>query len=226
MYALDASTTPGFAQVWPTLPILLGGLALGVYVAIMGILIATILGAVVVVARLSPYAPLRWIGFAYTQFFRGVALYVLIVWVYYGLAVATSITLGLVATGVLCIALLNSAYLAEVYRSAIGSVDVGQIEAGKALGLSALQVATRVIGPQAARVALPNMGNYFVDAVKESAILSVIGLKELMTRTEYFAGVLNNPFSFYLTAAVLYLIATSSMTQLVRFAERSLAKRR
>jgi His/Glu/Gln/Arg/opine family amino acid ABC transporter permease subunit len=212
--------TSGWATVWHTLPSLLAGLWTGVYVAVFGILLATVLGLLVAIARLSKYRPLRSLAFAYTQFFRGVALYVLIIWVYYGLAVAADITLGLVITGVLCIALLNSAYLAEVFRAGMLSIDKGQFEATKALGLSPRRAFRHVIGPQAARICIPATGNYFVDALKESSVLSVIGMRELTSRTQEYAGFYAMPFEFYLAATVLYLIVTVGMSQCFRALER------
>jgi His/Glu/Gln/Arg/opine family amino acid ABC transporter permease subunit len=209
-----------WGTVWHTFPSLLSGLWLGVYVAVLGIVLATVVGLLVAMARLSKYRPLRVFAFSYTQFFRGVALYVLIVWVYYGLAVAADITLGLVITGVLCIALLNSAYLAEVFRAGMLAVDKGQLEAAKALGLSPVRAFRHVIGPQAARISIPATGNYFVDALKESSVLSVIGMRELTSRTQEYAGFYSLPFEFYGVATVLYLIVTIGISQCFRMLER------
>lgn len=208
--------------VWNNLDILVRGLLTGLEVAAVAILLATVLGLAVALASVSPLRPLRWLAFAYTQVFRGISLYVLIIWVYFGLAVALGVRFTTFSTGVVAIALLNSGYLAEVFRAAIQAVDRGQVEAARALGLSNYQVFRRVVGPQALRIALPPSSNYYVDAIKESSILSAIGLNELMRETSRFADFYFSPFEFYTAAAVLYLVAVFAVSAAFRWLERRL----
>lgn len=220
MASADFDLTP----VWNNLSILLKGLLVGLEVAAMAILLGTLIGLVVALARFSPLRPIRWLAFAYTQVFRGVSLYVLIIWVYFGLAVALNVRFNKVTAGVVAIALLNSGYLAEVFRAAISAVDRGQVEAAKALGLSNFDVFRRVVAPQALRISLPSASNYYVDAVKESSLLSAIGLNELMRETTRFADFYLRPFEFYTAAAVLYLAIVYLVSTGFRLLERRMSR--
>lgn len=211
-----------FGVVLENLDIMLFAARLSLYVAVVGFAIAIMIGLVVALARRSRLAPVRWLAFTYTNFFRGASLYVLIIWLYFGIAVAFNIRLGAMTAGVMTLALLNGAYLSEVFRSGIEAVDVGQREAALAMGLSDTEVVRDVVAPQALRIALPATGNHFIDAVKDSAILSVIGVPELMRETQRLVSNTFRPFEFYVTAAVLYLIAVYAVALLLRWAERRL----
>ncbi len=211
-----------FRPVWQNLGVLLAGARLGATVAVAGFGLAIVAGLIIALLRRSRIAPLRWLAFAYVQFFRGIALYVLILWLYFGIAVAAGITLGALTAGILTLALLNSAYLAEVFRSGIEAVDRGQREAALAMGLTPRQAFRDVVAPQALRVVVPATGNHFVDAIKDSAILSVIAVPELMRQATSLAQVTARPFEFYTAAAVLYLVVVVCVSSGLRWLERRL----
>ncbi len=202
---------------------LLGGFRLAMLIALAAIVLAVLAGLVVALMRLSPWAPLRWIAFVYTQLFRGIALYVLIIWVYFGLAVAAGVNVAPIPAGILTLALLNSGYLSETFRAGILAVDRGQREAATALGLTPVQSFRSVIAPQAMRVVLPATGNQLVDAIKDSAILSVIGVPELLHETQRLAQFYFRPFEFYTIAGGMYLVAVFVVSFLFRILERRLA---
>ncbi|MBA2530318.1 MAG: amino acid ABC transporter permease [Euzebyales bacterium] len=212
-----------FGLVLQSMGVLLRAARISVFVAAAGFAIAVVLGVIVAAMRRSRLRPLSWVAFAYTSFFRGIALYVLIIWLYFGIAAAAGITLGALTAGIATLALLNSAYLAEVFRSGIEAVDDGQREAALAMGLSRGQAFRAVIAPQALRIALPATGNHLVDAIKDSAILLVIGVPELMRETARLAQYNYRPFEFYTVAGAMYLFAVSAVGLLFRWLERRLA---
>ena len=159
------------------------------------------------------------LAFVLIQVLRGVALYVLVLWLFNGLAVASGITLTAVQTGVIALSLLNSAYLAEVFRAGFEAIPTGQGEAAQAIGLTDGQAARFVLVPQMVRITFPSMGNVFVDIVKDTAILSVIGVSELMRETQRWAQFYFRSFEFYTAAGVIYLAIVLAIT-------RRLARRR
>ena len=147
------------------------------------------LGLLVAMSRLSRFPPLRGLAFIYTQFFRGVALYVLIVWIFFGLALAIELKLDAEVAGIVALEPRSTpGYFSEIFRSSIQAVDRGQREAAIALGLPRRRVFGSVVLPQAVRVALPATGNQFIDIVKDSSILAVIGVRELMRETQRLAN--------------------------------------
>jgi His/Glu/Gln/Arg/opine family amino acid ABC transporter permease subunit len=214
-----------FSPVWASLGALLRGFAIALEVAAGAMAVALVVGLLVALLRLSAFPPLRWLAFAYTQLFRGIALYVLIIWVYFGLAVAADVNFNPIPAGITTLALLNSAYLSETFRAGILAVDRGQREAALAMGLTPLQAFRDVVAPQALRVIVPAAGNQFVDVIKDSAILSVIGVPELMRETQRLAQFYFRPFEFYTAAAAIYLAAVFAVSYGFRLLERRLARR-
>jgi His/Glu/Gln/Arg/opine family amino acid ABC transporter permease subunit len=184
---------------------LLGGIWLMLRVAVVSMAIATVGGLLLARMQLSRLRWVQWLGFLLIQVLRGVALYVLVLWLFNGLAVATGITLSAVQTGIIALSLLNSAYLAEVFRAGYGAIPIGQTEAAQAVGLTSGQSARFVLVPQMIRITFPSMGNVFVDIVKDTAILSVIGVSELMRETQRWAQFYFRSFEFYTAAGIVYL---------------------
>lgn len=212
-----------FNAVWSSMPILLKGFGIAMACATAAIIIAIILGLFVALMRLSKMKVLRWIAFVYTQFFRGIPLYVLIIWVYFGLAIAAGVNLPAIPAGIITLALLNSGYLSETFRSGILAVSKGQIEAGIALGLSKREVMRHIVLPQALKVVIPPLGNQYVDAIKDTAILSIIGVPELMRETKALANLYYQPFEFYTFAGLLYLFAVLVVSRGVTELEKKLS---
>lgn len=214
-----------FTPILENLSPLLKGFGIALVSASGGIVFAIVIALIVTSMRISTIAPLRWIAFAYTQFFRGIPLYVLIMWVYFGVAIVIGLNIPAIPAGILTLGLLNSGYLAENFRSAYASVDRGQHEAGMALGLSTSAIRRHVILPQAARLAIPPSGNQYVDAIKDSAILSIIGVPELMHESQRLANLFYRPFEFYTFAGLLYLLAVLAVSRLVRAIEQRVSAR-
>jgi His/Glu/Gln/Arg/opine family amino acid ABC transporter permease subunit len=183
-----------------------------------------IIGLFIALMRLSNSRFLRGFAFVYTQLFRGVPLYVLVIWVYFGLAIVANINLPKIPAGIITLALLNSGYLSETFRSGILAVNIGQSEAAAAIGLTKRQIKRYIVLPQAFRIVLAPSGNQFVDAIKDTAILSIIGVPELMRMAQQQADLFYRPFEFYTTAGILYFIAVMGVTKLFSFMEKRMNK--
>ena len=212
-----------FHAIWISREILLKGFGIAMFSAAAAIIFAIFLGLTISLMRLSRIKPLRYFAFCYTQLFRGVPLYVLIIWVYFGLSIAVNINIPKIPAGILTLALLNSGYLSETFRSGILAVSSGQKEAGEALGLRRWEITRYIVLPQAFRIVVPPTGNQFVDAIKDSAILSIIGVPELMRVAQQQANVLYRPFEFYTVAGLLYLVAVLTVSFFLNKLERKLA---
>jgi His/Glu/Gln/Arg/opine family amino acid ABC transporter permease subunit len=141
-----------FQAIWDSRLILLKGLGIAMFSATAAIIVAIISGLGIALMRLSRIKTIQGFAFLYTQLFRGVPLYVLIIWVYFGLAIAVDINIPMIPAGILTLALLNSGYLSETFRSGILAVPTGQYEAGEGLGLSKRDLMRFVILPQAFRI--------------------------------------------------------------------------
>ena len=148
---------------------------------------------------------------------------VLLLWVFYGLPVIVGLQLGVFATGVLSLALSDSAFEAEVFRAGIQSVPKGQLEAAKSIGLSWSQQMRFVVMPQAIKVILPALGNQFVYVMKMSSLVSVIGLEELTRRANELNVSEYRPLEIYTLLVVEYLALIIFVSWLVRRLERKMS---
>ena len=213
-----------FGAIWTSRVLLLEGFGVAMFCATAAIILAMAIGLVIALMRLSPNRFVRGFAFTYTQLFRGVPLYVLLIWVYFGLAIVANINLPKIPAGILTLALLNSGYLSETFRSGILAVNVGQSEAGAAIGLTKWQIKRYIVIPQAFRIVLAPSGNQYVDAIKDTAILSIIGVPELMRLAQQQADLFYRPFEFYTVAGILYFIAVMGVTKLFSYLEKRLSR--
>lgn len=195
-----------FGPVWDQRGALLGGMWLMARVAVVSFVLSIVGGLVLAELRRSRIVWVRGVGFALVQVLRGIALYVLVLWLFNGLAVASGIRFTPVQTGIIALSLLNSAYLAEIFRAGFAAVPAGQAEAARAIGLTHPAAMRAVLVPQMVRITFPAMGNVFVDIVKDTAILSVVGVAELMRESQRWAQFYFRPFEFYTVAGLLYLV--------------------
>ncbi|MBQ9324352.1 MAG: amino acid ABC transporter permease [Clostridia bacterium] len=195
------------------------------------VLIGTVLGALMALARMSQIHPLRWLATAYIEFFRGTPLMVQLMFIFYGLPMI-GVTFPEVSfipdfsrfmAGIVAMSLNSCAYVAEVIRSGIQAVDSGQMEAARCLGLSKKQGMTMVVLPQAIRNILPALGNEFVTVIKESSVVSVIGIADLMYRTNGVKAKTYNTLECLFVAAIIYFIMTFIFSKLVAYTERRMA---
>lgn len=202
------------------LPSLLEGAAVTLGVALSSLAVAVALGLLGALAKLSRSRIAQALAATYTTLIRGVPDLVLMLLIFYGgqLAVNTVapmlghedyIDIDPFVAGVLTIGFIFGAYLTEAFRGAFMAVPPGQREAGLAFGMSPRQVLWRITAPQMLRHALPGVSNNWLVLIKSTAIVSVIGLSDLMTRGQQAAGTTREPFSFYLAVALIYIVFTS-----------------
>ena len=195
------------------------------------VLFGTILGTLMAMARMSKLAPLKWLATAYIEFFRGTPLMVQLMFIFYGLPMigVTFPSVSFIpdfdrfAAGVVAMSLNSCAYVAEVIRSGIQAVDKGQMEAARSLGFHHKQAMTLVILPQAVRNILPALGNEFVTIIKESSIVSVIGIADLMYRTKGVIAKTYNSLECLAIAALIYFVLTFVGGRLIALMERKMA---
>lgn len=216
------------------LPSLLEGATVTLGVALSSLLIAALLGLTGALAKLSRSRVAQAVAGVYTTLIRGVPDLVLMLLVFYGgqLGINTLapmlghedyIDIDPFVAGVLTIGFIFGAYLTEAFRGAFLAVPPGQREAGLAFGMSPRQVLWRITLPQMLRHALPGISNNWLVLIKSTAIVSVIGLSDLMTRGQQAAGTTREPFSFYLAVAVIYLVFTTVSELGFAWAQRRLA---
>ncbi|MFK4825419.1 ABC transporter permease [Paenochrobactrum sp. BZR 588] len=200
-------------------------------VALSGFFIGSILGCLGAAAKFSGFRALRYSGEFYTTVLRGIPDLLVIYLFYFGssalitsigslFAVEGFISAPIFLIGALAIGIVSGAYQTEVFRGAILALNKGEIEAAKAYGMSSFLCFRRIILPQAARFAIPGIGNVWQLVLKESALISVIGLVELMRQAQIGSGSTRQPFSFFLTAAALYLLITFVSGLIFRSAEK------
>ena len=202
---------------------LLDGVSLTLTLSLSAIALSVVMGVLLAVAGLSPYRALRGPARAYVECFRAVPLLVLLLWVYYGLPVVTSLELGAFAAGVLSLALSDAAFEAEIFRAGLQSVPKGQREAAETLGLSRWRTFRHVIFPQAIRTILPALGNQFVYVLKMSSLVSVVGLQELTRRANELNVTEYRPLEIYTVLVLEYLLLILATSWAVRRLERKLA---
>ncbi len=159
---------------------LLTGVAVTLGVCILAFVLASLIGLLVAWLRLSNSRLLRGIGQIYVDLVRSTPLLIQLVWIFYALPLLTGFSLSVIETGIVALSLYGGAYLAEVFRGGINSVGEGQFEAAHAIGLTTPQMWRRVVLPQALVAMLPPIASTFITMVKELALLSVIGVPELM----------------------------------------------
>ena len=178
-----------------------------------------VLGFPVAILRLAPWAPLRWPAALYVSVFRGTPLLVQLFVIYYGLP-GIGIEFTPVTAGILALSLNAGAYLSESLRGAILGVGRGQWHAGYSLGLTYPQTLGMVILPQALRVAVPAMSNTLISLIKDTALVSVITVSELMLVTKELISVTFRPLPLYVAAAVVYWLLSLFFEAVQRRAER------
>ncbi|BDP42661.1 amino acid ABC transporter permease [Deinococcus aetherius] len=205
------------------LPVLIQGAGITLAFALAAMVLGLPLGFAVALARLSRFAPLRWLTGLYVSFIRGTPLLVQIFVIYYGLP-SFGITLSPVVGGVLALTLNAGAYLSETIRAAILSVGRGQREAAYSLGLTGAQTMRLIVLPQALRVAAPSLGNSLIGLVKDTSLVSVITVVELLRSAQLVIARTFEPFGPYLTAALLYWAISAVLEVVQRGVERRLSR--
>jgi polar amino acid transport system permease protein len=213
---------PQLAVLWKILLFLLPAVPATLRITLASFGLALALGVVVGVVRISTHLPWTWVGRAWVDGIRGVPLLVLIFFIYFGLGRVLHLPQFL--AGVLAIGVCYSAFVGETIRAGIQAVPRGQWEAARALGLSHGQTLRFVVLPQAARIVVPPVVNDFIACLKDSSLVSIVGLREL-TRAgrEYSSGTFQD-FQTWLVVGVLYLIMTLALSKVASLLEARLGR--
>lgn len=211
-----------FNMVISRLPILLNATLKTIELTVLAIFFGTILGLVFALIKISNNKPLAFLGTLYTWIFRGIPLLVQLFIIYYGLP-----TIGIEFTAqqaaVIGLSLCGGAYIAEIIRAGIQSIDKGQMEAAYSLGMSWEMAMFRVIIPQSFKRLIPPMGNEFITLLKDTSLVAVISMVELLRAAQTQASATFKPFEMYMTAGVIYLVLTTVFTVIFKKVEERLA---
>jgi His/Glu/Gln/Arg/opine family amino acid ABC transporter permease subunit len=208
--------------IWQHHGILLNGLLVAVKVSLFALVISVVGGLLLAMLRMSR-PPVSWIALAYINIFRGVPALVSVIWVYFGVSLLLGVDFSVFEAGVIALSLLYSAFMAEIFRSALSAVPNGHREAGHALGMRPIRVFFSVILPQAIKIALPNIGSMFIGMMKDTSTFTVIGLLEVVRVTQNLVSQTFQPFVLYTAAAAMYVIAAFVIDLVFRLIEGAYA---
>ncbi|WP_236482904.1 ABC transporter permease, partial [Pseudomonas syringae] len=191
------------------------GALMTVQLALSALCLGLVLGLLGALAKTSPYKPLQWLGSTYSTLVRGIPELLWVLLIYFGtvngmralgkLFDIPDLALSAFAAGVIALGICFGAYATEVFRGAILAIPKGHREAGLALGMSRSRILFKLVLPQMWRIALPGLGNLFMILMKDTALVSVIGLEEIMRHAQIAVGFTKQAFTFYMVAAFMYL---------------------
>ncbi|HCG2455967.1 TPA: ABC transporter permease subunit [Staphylococcus aureus] len=197
----------------------LKGIKITILISLIGVALGSILGAFVALMKLSKIKIISWIAFIYIEILRGTPMLVQVFIVFFGITAALGLDISALVCGTIALVINSSAYIAEIIRAGINAVDKGQMEAARSLGLNYRQTMKSVIMPQAIKNILPALGNEFVTLIKESSIVSTIGVGEIMFNAQVVQGISFDPFTPLLVAAALYFVLTFVLTRIMNMIE-------
>lgn len=213
-------------------PMFLRGAGVTLIISIIGTIVGTIIGLLVGVVRTIPVPEkkskriflktINWFLAAYIEFFRGTPMIVQAMVIYYGTAMAFEINIDRMAAALFIVSINTGAYMSEIVRGGIISVDKGQFEAAQAIGMTHFQTMTNVVLPQVMRNILPATGNEFVINIKDTSVLNVISVSELFFQSKSIAG---NNFRYFETFSItclLYFVMTFTITRILRAIEKKI----
>jgi glutamine transport system permease protein len=217
---MGSNFTFKYSVIWESIPILLQGIKYTIYITILGLLIGFVLGAVAGIAKTSKSRILNYVAGFYVESIRGTPLMVQVMFVYFGLPLAFGIRIAPMVAGVGSIAINSGAYIAEIVRGAIKSIDKGQVEAGRSIGLNRFKTMRYIIWPQAFKRMIPPLGNQFIISLKDTSLLVVIGVGELTRQGQEIIASNFRAFEVWLTVALMYLVLTMTIANILKFIER------
>lgn len=197
----------------------LKGIKITILISLIGVALGSILGAFVALMKLSKIKIISWIASIYIEILRGTPMLVQVFIVFFGITAALGLDISALVCGTIALVINSSAYIAEIIRAGINAVDKGQMEAARSLGLNYRQTMKSVIMPQAIKNILPALGNKFVTLIKESSIVSTIGVGEIMFNAQVVQGISFDPFTPLLVAAALYFVLTFVLTRIMNMIE-------
>jgi His/Glu/Gln/Arg/opine family amino acid ABC transporter permease subunit len=214
-----ASALINWSYAWDSRSALMHGLLVAIEVSAVSLALSIVVGLLLALMRMAS-RPFSWFATLYINVFRGVPVIVTALWVYFGLSEAIGVNFSVFIAGVLSLTLLYSAFISEIYRSALEAIPKGQREAGLALGMSRPRIFMSVILPQATKIAIPNIGSMLIGMIKDTSVLFIIGMTELVATVQSLASVSYEYFTLYTAAAIIYI----AVAFIVDFAFRTIEK--
>ncbi len=216
--------SPNNIEGLTNLKFLLSGLTTTIYISVVSIIISMLLGLIVAIPSLAKNKFLTYINIGYVEIVRAVPLLVLILWIYYGLPIMTGISFSPFVSGIIALAISESAFQAEIFRAGINSIKKAQWEAGSSLGLNFFKRLRLVILPQAIKNILPAIGNQFVYVLKMSSLVSIIGIGDLTRKANELVVTTYRPLEIYTFLILEYLVLILIVSFFVRKLEKNLKK--
>ena len=218
-----------FDKLWATWgPVLgsTGAISEGIYVTLavtfVSFGLACIGGLILTLMRQSGLSWLEKVAFTLTQVFRSLSAYVYVLFIYFALPAFTGVSITPIMAGIIGLTILNSAYIAEILRSALSSVGPGQREAAAVLGMTTTRTYTDIILPQGVRVAIPSLVSQLTIILKDSSIIGVIGVADIMYRASHTAAKTFQYFEYYTLVGLMYVVVVFIMTIFSSWVERKL----
>ena len=214
--------SPNNVEGLTNLKFLLSGLTTTIYISVVSIFLSAIIGFVVAIPSLAKSKFLSYINIGYVEIVRAIPLLVLILWIYYGLPIMTGLSFSPFVSGIIALAISESAFQAEIFRAGINSIKKSQWEAGSSLGLTFYKRLRLVILPQAIKNILPALGNQFVYVLKMSSLVSIIGIGDLTRKANELVVSTYRPLEIYTFLILEYLILILIVSFFVRKLEKKL----
>jgi glutamine transport system permease protein len=204
---------------WPQF---VAGAWVDLWVAVVGFALACAIGLANALLRTSGMRALSVPSFLYVQVMRGVPLYVMLVWIYFGVANITGITFTSFQAIIITLALTGSGYTTEIFRAGLSAIDRGQMEAARSIGLSRARTYGHVVLPQAFRIVVPPLGNTFVGLLKGATIMAVIAVPDMVFLANELNVTLFTPFEVFAAVAGILVVLVLFFSALVYLLERRL----
>lgn len=201
-------------------PLLVAGAGITIEITALSVFFGMLIGIIVALVRMSDFKILRWLGNVYVDFIRGTPLLIQIFLVYFALPSIIGHRVDAFFAAISACSINSGAYVAEVFRGGIQSIDVGQMEAGRSLGMTWWQTMRYIILPQAFKRIIPPLGNEFIAMLKDSSLVSVIGFEELTRRGQLIIARTYASFEIWMAVAIIYLILTFTVARLTGLLER------
>jgi len=209
-----------FSLVVSAFPLLLMGAVVTIKITAISVTLGIVIGLFAGIARISSFWPVRALAAVYVDFIRGTPLLVQIFIMYFALPVLTGQRIDPFIAAITACSVNSGAYVAEIFRSGIQSIDSGQMEAGRSLGMTWVQTMRYIIVPQAFKRVIPPLGNEFIALLKDSSLVSVIGFEELTRRGQLIIARTYGSLEIWTSVAVIYLVMTLTISRFVAYLER------
>ncbi|RNF33934.1 amino acid ABC transporter permease [Paracoccus methylarcula] len=217
---MDVTFQFNWQAAFASLPHLVAGIPYTLLISFGGLAIGFFIGIFFGLLRISPSAWLRWPAIVYIEIFRGTPVLVQVLFIFYGLPQLLGGPINALVAGIAAIAVNSGAYISEIVRGGVQSIERGQREAGLSLGLSRVQTFRDIIWPQAFRRMIPALGNQGIISIKDTSLFSVIGVGELVRQGQIYIATTFTALEVYLMVALLYLAITLSLSIALRLLER------